>query len=387
MKTLKLTELENELVNRHFKVANGNCGANTIEELLQDNHSCATVEDLQGVTLTKKQVAGLIGSLSNKGVISIEERENDTDLYWLNDKYLETLPRDLKLTKENEISLEKPSHPYNKDLVFTEEEISKIDTLVKLRKELTTEFKENSEDLLYNNTNMSIVKITYLKGSTIPYSVVVEDTDEKEYIEKLCDWIDLHYIGEEKFRAKKGETDIALICNGMFINTYIEEGEDTEYYTSPVANTRRQKYIDYNLSQDIQLQSDIDNKRQELQRLIKNRLEYNTLLAKKLVEVQEQIELEGLDLEIQTILDEDYFEVSVMYPNRGDRQVELEINTNGKLFNKYFEGNKMVPALAVKVGTSGYSRNVEEAKQLLKETQTALRVIEIMEQKGIKIGG
>ena len=71
----------------------------TPEDILMDNFSCNTIEDIREIfkdTLSNKQISGLIGSLENKGVLWVEERNGledkfEPDLYWVDDDFLETL--------------------------------------------------------------------------------------------------------------------------------------------------------------------------------------------------------------------------------------------------------------------------------------------------------
>jgi predicted hydrocarbon binding protein len=89
-----LTEKENEFIQAHKEIAAENCGAETWTDLAEDNHSCATVGDFEEKTeFSRRQIAGLIRSLVDKGVIVIEERECDATLYWINDYFVEEMAK------------------------------------------------------------------------------------------------------------------------------------------------------------------------------------------------------------------------------------------------------------------------------------------------------
>jgi hypothetical protein len=100
-----LTEKEQSFITEFLR--NNGCGANTPQDLLADNFSCQSIEDLREVTgFTNHEIAGLISSLENKSVIWIEERDGaicksnsrvaqmnfEPDLYWVSEEYLESLP-------------------------------------------------------------------------------------------------------------------------------------------------------------------------------------------------------------------------------------------------------------------------------------------------------
>ena len=91
----KLTEKEQTLFNAHREVAHEGNGCTTIKGLLADNFSCATVNDFKRLTgFSKHTIAGLISSMTEKGVMYIEPRwkeEKLPDLYWIDSDYLEEL--------------------------------------------------------------------------------------------------------------------------------------------------------------------------------------------------------------------------------------------------------------------------------------------------------
>jgi hypothetical protein len=96
----QLTEKESDFIQKFL--ANNGCCANTPEDLLADNFSCQTIEDMEDFGYSKNQVAGLLSSLIKKQIIWVEDRDGtkanknnfmtfEPDLYWVNDNYLETL--------------------------------------------------------------------------------------------------------------------------------------------------------------------------------------------------------------------------------------------------------------------------------------------------------
>jgi hypothetical protein len=100
-----LTEKECDFIQKFLE--NNGCGASTPGELLSDNFSCQTIEDMEDFGYSKHQVAGLISSLIEKQVIFVEDRDGpkankknfmtfEPDLYWVDDNYLESLDENLK---------------------------------------------------------------------------------------------------------------------------------------------------------------------------------------------------------------------------------------------------------------------------------------------------
>ena len=93
---------EKEAVFIKTMLENNDCGVNTPEELLSDNFSCQTFEDFQEImNFSTSQIRGLISSLVEKNVITIEDdrganSEKLPDLFWVTDWYLETLNPELK---------------------------------------------------------------------------------------------------------------------------------------------------------------------------------------------------------------------------------------------------------------------------------------------------
>lgn len=97
-----LSDKEAEFLRVHFELANENCGAVSIDDLLEDNFSCATIEDFQReLDLDKHQISGLISSLEKKGIIWMEDREDEglPNLYWISDEWLKEQPNDFEICK------------------------------------------------------------------------------------------------------------------------------------------------------------------------------------------------------------------------------------------------------------------------------------------------
>lgn len=100
---LALSEKELVTLKAHFAIANQGCGAKTVEDLLGDNYSWATHEDLVEATpYNKNQISGILGSLQRKGILGKEDKRKETnlktgrdtklpDLYWLPEEYLNLL--------------------------------------------------------------------------------------------------------------------------------------------------------------------------------------------------------------------------------------------------------------------------------------------------------
>jgi len=103
-----LTEREADFVHR-FLYENG-CGANTPEELLGDNYSCQGMCDLQEIfsEMNDQEIGGFLSSLDKKGVLVLEEREDENgfgekiemeDLWWVTEDYLKSLDPHLQFEK------------------------------------------------------------------------------------------------------------------------------------------------------------------------------------------------------------------------------------------------------------------------------------------------
>jgi len=98
MKT-ELTANETTFLNAFLDY--NDCGAETPASLLNDNHSCQCMEDLQELfpMLNKKQIGGYLSSLIQKEVVSLEERDDYfhqkfPDLFWVNDEFLQEMDQE-----------------------------------------------------------------------------------------------------------------------------------------------------------------------------------------------------------------------------------------------------------------------------------------------------
>jgi len=86
--TYNLTEKEQNTMKVHFDIAEKNCGLYGIE-LLDDNCSCATLQELvAGTDYNTRQMKGIIGSLIKKKVIWLDDRSGtynptNTPLPWI----------------------------------------------------------------------------------------------------------------------------------------------------------------------------------------------------------------------------------------------------------------------------------------------------------------
>ena len=92
-----LTEKETNFIKKYLLL--NDCGATTPSELLEDNFSCQTVASLiEDKRYSRHEVAGFISSLTDKGVLYIEDDRSagDPDLYWVSDEWLKELEQDTK---------------------------------------------------------------------------------------------------------------------------------------------------------------------------------------------------------------------------------------------------------------------------------------------------
>ena len=89
MTKYNLTAKEQKFVTT-FLIEN-ECGCQTPEGMLQDNMSCQSLEDIMEWGYSRHEAGGFVSSLEDKGVLSREEREGDTTLWWATDEYLETI--------------------------------------------------------------------------------------------------------------------------------------------------------------------------------------------------------------------------------------------------------------------------------------------------------
>ena len=109
-KDYNLTEKEVEFIKTFLN--KNDCGANTPGELLDDNYSCQTIQDIRNIfseKFTSKQISGILSALEQKGIIWLEERDGrdepkslkkswnfEPDLFWVSEEFLKELPADIK---------------------------------------------------------------------------------------------------------------------------------------------------------------------------------------------------------------------------------------------------------------------------------------------------
>ena len=103
-----LTEKENLFMKKYL--SSNDCGAKTPSDLLEDNYSCQTMQDIRELftdDFTPKQISGLLSALEQKGIIWIDERDGrnipkskklawnfEPDLFWVSEEFLKELPAD-----------------------------------------------------------------------------------------------------------------------------------------------------------------------------------------------------------------------------------------------------------------------------------------------------
>ncbi|CAA6807071.1 MAG: Unknown protein [uncultured Sulfurovum sp.] len=86
----KLTNKEESFLKSFLE--ENDCGASTANDFLCDNFSCQNVEDLvEKLDVSAQVIGGFISSLEQKTIISIEERNNDCDLFWIEESFLEAI--------------------------------------------------------------------------------------------------------------------------------------------------------------------------------------------------------------------------------------------------------------------------------------------------------
>jgi len=105
-----LTEKETIFIKTYLQ--SNECGAKTPSDLLADNYSCQTIQDIREMFIgdfTPKQISGLLSALEQKGIIWVDERDGrnvpksrfaamnfEPDLFWVSETFLEELPADTK---------------------------------------------------------------------------------------------------------------------------------------------------------------------------------------------------------------------------------------------------------------------------------------------------
>jgi len=105
-----LTEKETIFIKTFLK--SNDCAAETAGELLEDNYSCQTMQDIRDMfkeEFTPKQISGILSALEQKGIIWVDERDGrdvpnskkliwnfEPDLFWVSEEFLSELPADTK---------------------------------------------------------------------------------------------------------------------------------------------------------------------------------------------------------------------------------------------------------------------------------------------------
>jgi len=105
-----LTEKETIFIKKFLEY--NDCGAKTAEELLADNYSCQTIQDIRELfeeEFSPKQISGILSALEQKGIIWVDERDGreapksqrlawnfEPDLFWVSEEFLSELPADTK---------------------------------------------------------------------------------------------------------------------------------------------------------------------------------------------------------------------------------------------------------------------------------------------------
>lgn len=98
MTKFNLTDGEKKVLQAQFHFANLNCGATTVEVLIDDNCSWADVSDLSAHTgFSIPQIKGFVGSLVKKGILITEVINGHMNMVCINDYFLHQLDSSLKL--------------------------------------------------------------------------------------------------------------------------------------------------------------------------------------------------------------------------------------------------------------------------------------------------
>jgi hypothetical protein len=93
MNNFKLNTMESMFINAHLKHLIEN-GAETAEELLDDNYSWASMQDYFELfeTFTKQTIGGYLSSLEQKGVLCRDEDDDrGLTLWFITEDYLESM--------------------------------------------------------------------------------------------------------------------------------------------------------------------------------------------------------------------------------------------------------------------------------------------------------
>ena len=93
-----MTNLEINFM-EHFLLNNG-CGAKIATDLLEDNYSYQDMPELleRFPNMNHQQIGGVLSSLIQKNLINFETRDDDTDLYFVSEKFLNHLPAEKLFT-------------------------------------------------------------------------------------------------------------------------------------------------------------------------------------------------------------------------------------------------------------------------------------------------
>lgn len=98
MTRFNLTEGEKQVLRAQLYFANLNCGATTVEVLIDDNCSWADVSDLASYTgFNMAQIKGFVGSLVKKGILGTEKINGHMNMIHINDWFLHQLDKELEL--------------------------------------------------------------------------------------------------------------------------------------------------------------------------------------------------------------------------------------------------------------------------------------------------
>jgi len=91
MKVEKILTM-NEKTILDYMLKNNGCGARSTVDLIEDNYSYQSIADLKNVIegFNKHQLGGVLSSMLQKGILSLDERDDDCDLFFINDTWLET---------------------------------------------------------------------------------------------------------------------------------------------------------------------------------------------------------------------------------------------------------------------------------------------------------
>lgn len=100
MRKVTLTDMEHKVLTVWFKnFGNGVEYNDPVEDMFIDDFTCQCVEDLSDLSnIPRKQIRGVLSSLSKKDIAFIEPRSDDCDLWWLNMGLFEDKLVNVKMT-------------------------------------------------------------------------------------------------------------------------------------------------------------------------------------------------------------------------------------------------------------------------------------------------